>query len=214
MSQGDKSFWDRSAAAYSQAKVSDERGYQRTLAATRSYLGRGDRVLELGCGTGSAAFVLAPCVASYLATDLSSEMIRIANEKRGSNPDVAPGLAFRAATAEDVARSSRARFDAVLAYNYLHLVRDPWATVAAIRDVLGDGGVFVSKTACVGGANPLMRWVVLPAMQAVGRAPHVNKFTGAELKRRIREAGFEILAEEVHSSKGDDGRLFIVARRK
>ncbi|KAK8919584.1 hypothetical protein H634G_03169 [Metarhizium anisopliae BRIP 53293] len=214
MSQGDKSFWDRSAAAYSQSKVSDERGYQRTLAATRSYLGPGDRVLELGCGTGSAAFVLAPCVASYLATDLSPEMIKIANEKRGSNPDVAPGLAFHAATAEDVARSSRARFDAVLAYNYLHLVRDPWATVAAIRDVLGDGGVFVSKTACVGAANPLLRWVVLPAMQAVGRAPHVNKFTGAELKRRIREAGFEILAEEVHASKGDDGRLFIVARRK
>lgn len=213
MSQGDKSFWDRSATAYSQSKVSDERGYQRTLAATRSYLGPGDRVLELGCGTGSAAFVLAPSVASYLATDLSSEMIRIANEKRGPNPDVAPGLAFRAATAEDVARS-RARFDAVLGYNYLHLVRDPWATVATIRDVLGDGGVFISKTACVGDANPLMRWVVLPAMQAVGRAPHVSKFTGAELKRRIQEAGFEVLAEEVHSSKGDDGRLFVVARRK
>ncbi|KAG8423657.1 hypothetical protein J3458_000533 [Metarhizium acridum] len=51
-------------------------------------------------------------------------------------------------------------------------------TMNEIWDMLRDGGVFISETACVGDVNPLMRWVVLPAMQAVGRAPRVNKFTG------------------------------------
>ncbi|MEL6287025.1 MAG: class I SAM-dependent methyltransferase, partial [Pseudomonadota bacterium] len=39
------------------------------------------RVLELGCGTGSTALLLAPSVAQITGTDISGEMVRIANGK-------------------------------------------------------------------------------------------------------------------------------------
>lgn len=211
MSASDKSFWDKSAKAYSKSKVTDQPGYERTLTRTKDHLKPTDKVLELGCGTGTTAFQLASSVQHYLATDISTEMIAIANENRPT-PDI-PSLEFRAATADDVAKDG-VKFTAILGYNYLHLVRDPWLTLGTIRDMLEDGGLFISKTACLADMNPLMRWVLLPVMQVVGKAPFVESFTGEELKKRIVEGGFEILEAEVHGSKGDDGRPFVVARKK
>ena len=42
----------------------------------------GDRVLEIGCGTGSTALRLAPFTRSLLATDVSSQMIAIAHQRQ------------------------------------------------------------------------------------------------------------------------------------
>jgi hypothetical protein len=62
--------------------------------------------------------------------------------------------------------------------------------------------------------NPLIRLVLLPVMRVVGLAPTVGVFGAAELERHIREAGFDILANESHASKGMDARPFIVARKR
>jgi ubiquinone/menaquinone biosynthesis C-methylase UbiE len=211
MSQAsDAQFWDRASRKYAKAKISDQGGYERTLARTRALLGPGDRVLELGCGTGTSALRLAGGVQSYLATDISSEMIAIAEEKHAAEP--VHGLAFRAATVESVALDA-APFDAVLGFNYLHLVRDVPGTLKLIHGLLVPGGLFISKTPCLGDMNPLVRLVLLPAMRAIGKAPHVSVFTGADLNRLVGAAGFHILATESHSSKGRDSRPFIVARR-
>ena len=64
-------FWDRIAPKYAKSPVRDQQAYEATLARTRSYLGAEDKVLELGCGTGSTALILADAVAEYTATDLS-----------------------------------------------------------------------------------------------------------------------------------------------
>ena len=40
-----------------------------------------DRVLEIGCGTGSIAIRLAPHAGEWTATDFSPEMLRIARAK-------------------------------------------------------------------------------------------------------------------------------------
>ena len=68
---------------------------------TRNCLKEGDAVLELGCGTGSAALLLAPSVRRYLATDLSPKMIGIAQEKLAANTTLS-GLEFRATTADSL----------------------------------------------------------------------------------------------------------------
>jgi ubiquinone/menaquinone biosynthesis C-methylase UbiE len=192
--------------------MSNQPGNQRTVALTREHLKPTDEVLEMGCGTGSVAFLVAPSVSSYLATDLSSEMIRLAEERRKSHPEL-PGLVFRVATAEEVAENLANKFNAVLGYNYLHLVHDPWATVATIRDMLVDGGVFVNKSACMLDVTQEMRSVTLPAMQLAGTAPHVSCFSREELRHKIEQAGFEMLADEIHGS-GDDARPCMVARKK
>ncbi len=206
----DARFWDRASRKYSKSKISDMEGYERTLERTRALLGSSDRVLELGCGTGTTALRLASGVQSYLATDISSEMIAIAKEKHAANP--VPSLVFRTATAESLGPED-AGFNAVLAFNYIHLVRDVPGTLRRIHDVLAPEGVFISKTPCLGDMNPLIRRVLLPAMHAVGKAPHVAIFRAAELAELMAAAGFDIVTTENHGSKRTDTRPYIVARK-
>jgi ubiquinone/menaquinone biosynthesis C-methylase UbiE len=207
----DVRFWDRTSRKYARAAISDQAGYERTLERTRGLLRPDDEVLELGCGTGTTALRLAGDAQSYLATDISAEMLKIAGEKLAAAP--VPGLAFRTATAEALASESR-RFDAVLAFNYLHLVRDLPGALRSIHNLLDADGLLVSKTPCLGDMNPLLRHVLVPVMRGIGLAPHVNSLRAKDLGELMRDAGFEILAVESHATKGKDNRPFILARRR
>ncbi|ROU00351.1 class I SAM-dependent methyltransferase [Histidinibacterium lentulum] len=207
----DARFWNRMARRYARAKLSDPEGYERTLERVRKLLTPESSVLELGCGTGSTALRLAGGVARYLATDISDGMIAIAEEKLAADP--IRGLTFRVATAEEVATEDPV-FDAVLGFNYLHMVRDTEGTLARIRDMLKPGGLFVTKTPCVREMNPLVGRALLPVLRAVRLAPHVAVFGAEELAERIGQAGFEIAAIERHGAKGREFRPFIVARKE
>lgn len=206
----DARFWDRTSRKYAMGAISDQAGYERTLDRTRGLLGSSDSVLELGCGTGTTALRLAGDVQAYLATDISAGMIAIANEKHATSP--VPALVFRTATAEALTPDP-AQFNAVLGFNYLHLVRDLPDTLRRIHALLAAEGLFISKTPCVGDMNPLIRFA-LPAMRAIGKAPYAGVFRAADLRRQISAAGFDILATESHATKGNDNRPYIVARKK
>ncbi|MBN9080217.1 MAG: ubiquinone biosynthesis protein UbiE [Rhizobiales bacterium 62-17] len=205
----DARFWDRTSRKYAKGVIADQAGYQRTLERTRALLRSSDKVLELGCGTGTTALKLAGDVRDYLATDVSTGMIAIAEEKRAADP--VQSLVFRTATAEELMPD--ASFNTVLGFNYLHLVRDLPGTLRTIHALLVADGVFISKTPCVGEMNPLIRLAV-PAMRAVGLAPYAGIFRAAELSQQISAAGFDILASENHATKGNGNRPFIVARKR
>jgi ubiquinone/menaquinone biosynthesis C-methylase UbiE len=207
----DVRFWDRSSRRYARSRIADPSGYERTLERTRAYLQPGDSVLELGCGTGTTALRLANGVRSYLATDISGGMIAIAEEKLAV--ESIPALSFRTATAEELVHEE-SRFDAVLGFNYLHLVRNVPDTLRSIHVLLKPEGLFISKTPCLGDMNPLIRLVLLPAMQVIGKAPHVSSLAASELERLIIGAGFDVLVRESHASKGKDQRPYIVARKR
>ena len=206
----DARFWDRTSRKYARSAMADQAGYERTLDRTRALLGSGDRVLELGCGTGTTALRLARDVQGYLATDISAGMITIANEKYAADP--IPALVFRTATAEAL-NPDATQFNAVLAFNYLHLVRDLPGTLRRIHALLATEGLFISKTPCVGDMNPLLRFA-LPPMRAIGMAPYAGVFRAADLSQHISAAGFDILATENHATKGNDNRPYIVARKR
>ena len=202
-------FWDRAARKYASHSISDQAGYERSVERVRGLLGREHRVLELGCGTGSTALLLAGGTASYLAADFSAGMIAIAEEKLARDP-IEP-LSFRIATAETMAAEG-ARYDAVLGFNYLHLVDDLPGTLANINTLLAPGGLFVSKTPCLADMNLLIR-LAIPLMQLLGKAPHVNVFTKTALREAVHLAGFNIVACEYHGSARKDARPVIVARK-
>ncbi|KEY71939.1 hypothetical protein S7711_07088 [Stachybotrys chartarum IBT 7711] len=209
--ESDKRIWDKAAPSYAKSAVADQNGYQRTLQRTREHLKPTDKVLELGCGTGTTALLLAESVQSYLATDLSSGMISIAEDKRESG-DKIPGLTFRTATAEHLV-SEKAQFTTVLGFNYLHVVPDLASTLQGVHALLEDGGLFISKTGCLKDMSFLYR-LALPIGRLIGKAPTVSVFSMDELEEQFRLAGFDILETEFHASDGSTGRPYIIARKK
>lgn len=205
----DARFWDRSSEKYAGSAIADQAGYEHTLDRTRDLLTPEDRVLELGCGTGTTALHLASSVQFYLATDFSVEMIAIARKKQTAG--AAQGLRFDRATAESL--PDMPSFNTILGFNYLHLVRDLTGTLHRIHMLLEPGGLFISKTPCVGDMNVLIR-LALPVMRAIGKAPYAGIFRAAELTHHVELAGFNIIAVENHATKGKEIRPYVVARKK
>jgi ubiquinone/menaquinone biosynthesis C-methylase UbiE len=203
----DARFWDRTARKYATDPIADMAGYERSRERTRELLSATNQVLEIGCGTGTTALSLAPSVARIVATDVSSEMIAIAREKAAAAG--CGNVDFQVAPAE-AAPGHPGGFDAVLAFNVLHLLPDRAAVLAHIREALKPGGILVSKTTCLSEMNPLIRLAV-PVARLVGKAPHVAFFTGAELEADIARAGFRITERARHGSGKKDPRIFIVA---
>ena len=205
-------FWNRVARKYAADPMADAAGYEATLQRVQALLSPGHAVLEIGCGTATA-LRLAPGIRRMLATDVSPEMIAIAREKLAAQPQPMPQLRFGVADAE-VAGPGGACHDAVLAFNVLHLVTDLDVALRAVLQTLKPGGLFVSKTPCLGEMNPLIPHLLVPLMRAIGKAPHVLVFDEAQLKASFQRHGLEIEAVERHGTKGKDIRVFIAARRR
>ncbi len=204
----DEHFWDRAARKYARDPIKDMSGYTRTLESTRQRLRDTDTVLELGCGTGTTALSLAPTVARLVGTDVSGEMIAIAREKAGAQG--CGNVEFVVSPADRALRPD-ASFDAVLAFNLLHLIADRPAAVRHALRLLKPGGLFISKTPCLSEMNPLLRFAV-PVARFVGKAPYVSFFSALELESEIERAGFTIIERSRHGSGRKDARIFIVAR--
>ena len=204
-------FWNGAARKYAKSKISDLPSYRRSLARTRDYFSAQDHVLELGCGTGSTALQHAPHVQHITGTDISDEMIAIANEKALDDGPI--NAEFVVSEADNLPFANQS-FDTVMAHNLIHLVTDVDGALAAAKRVLKKDGIFISKTPCLGEMNALMRNIVLPIMRRFYGVPTLHTFSIEEYKDAIVRAGFEIEEVEFHGTKGKDNRPFIVARAR
>jgi ubiquinone/menaquinone biosynthesis C-methylase UbiE len=205
-------FWDAIAERYASRPIQDMDAYTYTLDRIRSYLTPRDRVLELGCGTGSTALLLAGAVAQYQGTDVSEKMIDIARGK--AQEQETTNATFDVADVCDPSLSGAVP-DAVLALNLLHLVDDAPAALAQIHAMLKPGGYFISKTTC----KPDAGWPVkfglmmaaLPVMQWLGKAPPVTMRTVSALDALIADAGFDLVETGNHPAMPP--ARFVVARK-
>lgn len=203
-------FWDRIARKYAADPIADPAGYEATLRRVQALLSADHDVLEIGCGTGTTALRLAPATRRYLATDVSAGMIEIAREKLAAQPS--PTLSFAVADAE-APRFGEGDWHAVLAFNLLHLVSDLDAALATAARALRPGGLLITKTPCIAEMNPLIVWLAIPLMRAIGKAPQVLRFDADQLQAAITRQGLVIESVERHGTRGRDIRVFIVARK-
>jgi len=149
----------------------------------------GERVLDVGCGTGQLTRAIADRGAGVVGIDASPAMIE---EARRSHP----GLDLRVMDVRE-ARFD-APFDAVFSNATLHWVRPPESAAARMFEALRPGGRLVAE---FGGEGNVRR--VLAAAEAADRSLgdvlHANYFPSvAGYSAVLRAAGFEIVAAELY----------------
>lgn len=198
-------YQDRIADRDAVEKASNEFVHDQSLAKAQKFLRPYMEVLELGCGTGSATMSHAPYVKRIRATDYSKAMINIA-EKRKDRQGV-DNVYFECESINDLARDHRL-YDAIIAYDVLHLVPNLEEALQSIFDHLNPGGFFVSSTPCWGGGYQLLRpfW---PVLKALGVLPPACFFSKNDMMTSANSVGFEVI--ETSGSPGPT--LFLVARK-
>ncbi|EEW24129.1 class I SAM-dependent methyltransferase [Rhodobacter ferrooxidans] len=196
-------FWNRIADRYAARPIKDTAAYEALLADAASRLQPGDKVLEIGCGTGGTAIHLAPAVASFTATDFSAEMIRIAQAKPA--PD---NLRFVVRNAEHAFDGGP--FDAILALNVLHLVNDLPGILAGIHANLRPGGLLISKTWCFADMGLKLR-LLFRVLRTFGMFPAANSLRIPQLQQAIDDAGFEVVDQRCFGAHRQNP--YIVARK-
>jgi trans-aconitate methyltransferase len=107
----------------------------------------GERILDLGCGTGALTAEIAERGAEILGVDRSEEMISQARKKF-------PALKFEALDAREL--RFNAEFDAVFSNAVLHWISEAEQVIARVAQALKPGGRFVAE---FGGKGNIRRLV-------------------------------------------------------
>jgi SAM-dependent methyltransferase len=154
----------------------------------------GDRLLEVGCGTGSLTFSLAATVAFAALTAIDYAPVYVA-AARARNRD--PRVRIEPGDAGALAFPAGA-FDRALSMLVLHYVADPTRAVAEMRRVTRPGGVVAAAVWDSGGGMPALRmfWdtaAMLDAGAAESRSRALSKaVVGPDgLARLFRAAGLQ-----------------------
>ncbi len=203
-------FWDKMAAKYAAAPIRDQESYEYTLGRTRSYLNKTDHVLEIGCGTGSTALLLAEDVAEIVATDISPKMTRIALEKAESQQ--VDNIRFKVCSAYASAQEA-AGVDVVMGFNILHLTDDLEGLLDMLHREMSPDSLLITKTPCLSepsiGFKRFLFRAIIPVLQLFGKAPPVRSLSFKELEETIAGAGFKIVETGSYPAMS----RFVVARR-
>jgi trans-aconitate methyltransferase len=107
----------------------------------------GERILDIGCGTGHLTAEIAATGASVIGIDRSAEMIQQARAGH-------PSLQFEVGDAREL--SFARPFDAVFSNATLHWIKDSERVVTAISSALRLGGRFVAELGGKGNIAALM----------------------------------------------------------
>ena len=170
--------FDARAATYDDLRPQDENWWELfDLVSREADLG-GQRVLDIGCGTGRLVAALAP-KSSVWGIDASAEMLAVARNRVPGN------VKLKLARAEDPP-FKESWFDRVVYWLVIHLL-DRGAAFSAARRLLAPGGRVCVVTFDSSYFSDYWLNRYFPRFEAIDRARFP---TAAELDRELREAGF------------------------
>ncbi|OWA37693.1 SAM-dependent methyltransferase [Saccharibacillus sp. O16] len=167
----------------------------------------GERILDLGCGTGDLAQQIAQRGAVCAGVDYSSAMIETAKEKY-------PDLSFRIADAEQFRlEEGEERYDAVFSNAALHWMKRPEAVIESVGLALRPGGRFAAEFGGMGNVGAIVG-ALTNELERIGidwktrfpwYFPSVGQYTSL-----LEQGGFEVHYAELYDrptplGSGEDG---------
>ena len=200
-------FWNRTAESYNKSERNNVQSFNETMSKVKENLNPEDLVLDFACATGSISTEIANSVKEIHAIDTSEKMIEIA--KRNIANSNIENILFECSTIFND-RYKEGGYNAVLAFNILHLLEDTELTVQRIKDLLKLGGVFISSTVCLGDKMSFLG-VFLSLFSKLGIIPYVKTLKFTQLKDLILNKGFQIV--DMKEPDSSISNYFIVAKR-
>lgn len=203
----ERKFWDKFANIYdSFINVIFSSTYKVILDNLNSDLNTTHNVLDIGTGTGIIPFSTCLKVSSVIATDISPEMIRIANQKQKKLN--IQNIDFQVQDSYNLQFPDKT-FDIVIASNLLHLLYEPDKPINEVKRVMKDKGKFIAPTLCVG-ENTKSR-IIASIAGALSGFKVVNKWSINEFKTMLTNNGFII--NKIVISDGKFPLVYIVLEK-
>jgi len=152
----DGKYWDRASKNYDKNDKIDG-NYLKMMEITRKFVDGNDVVMDLGCATGSISIDISDFAGEVLGLDISSRMIEIARKKPEKYKK--KNIRFQRSTIFDEGFKENS-FDAIIAFNILHLMDNTDKVMSRVNELLKPGGVLVSSTPCLGDKGNLTTSVI------------------------------------------------------
>ncbi len=204
----EKKFWDTFANNYdSFIKKTLDKTYTSFLNKLDLEFKKNHRVLEIGTGTGIIPFSISSKVTSVVATDISPEMIRVAQHKQKKL--AITNIDFKVQDCYDLNLPEKS-FDIVIASNILHLLYEPEKPISQVKKVLKENGLFITPTFCVG-ENSKSKIIATIAGLLSG-FKIINKWSVKDFETLLTENGLTI--QKIEKIKGRFTMAYVVATTK
>lgn len=180
-------------------------------------LGAGGRVLDIGCGPGQIALLIAERIAGseVLGIDLAQHMLDVANRHRAASP-FGGSVRFELADAKGLPYPD-ASFDTVCSNTILHHIPDPIPFLAEAGRVLRPGGVLLIRDLFRPRDTPTVTHLVdtyaadaNPTQRELFRASLCAALTPGEFETAAAKAGLVdveiVIDSDRHASLQSSGR--------
>ena len=158
-----KKFWNRFSRLYTPLQEkSNKKIYDEIINLSDKYLSNDKSMLELACGTGQFTFSFCKKCKSYIATDLSENMVD-ETKKRSEKiltMEERENISFSVEDAISLPYEDNS-FDIVLIANAFHIMPEPLKALQEIKRVLKKEGILIAPTFIYEGkVNRLRLWFI------------------------------------------------------